>query len=175
VQEIDEGRLQAIEVMAIGFHVVGVDVGDDRHHRQQIQERRIGLVGLDHDVVAAAQRALAPGAVERPPITKVGSSPASASTLATRLVVVVLPWVPAMAMPCLRRISSASISARGHDRNVLLAGGQHLGVVCLHRGGRHHRIGTGHVGARVADMGLDAQAASRCSVALSARSEPEIT
>ena len=28
-------------------------------------------------------------------------------------VVVVLPWEPAMAMPCLRRISSASISARG--------------------------------------------------------------
>ena len=46
-------------------------------------------------------------------MTKVGSSPASASTLATRLVVVVLPCVPAMAMPCFRRISSASISARG--------------------------------------------------------------
>jgi hypothetical protein len=35
----------------------------------------------------------------RPPITKVGSRPASASTLATRLVVVVLPCVPATAMP----------------------------------------------------------------------------
>jgi hypothetical protein len=56
---------------------------------------------------------LAPALLSRPPITKVGSSPASISTLATRLVVVVLPWVPAIAMPCLRRISSASISARG--------------------------------------------------------------
>jgi len=28
-------------------------------------------------------------------------------------VVVVLPWVPAIAMPCLKRISSASIMARG--------------------------------------------------------------
>ncbi len=46
-------------------------------------------------------------------MTKVGSSPPSASTLATRLVVVVLPCVPAMAMPCFRRISSASIIARG--------------------------------------------------------------
>ncbi len=46
-------------------------------------------------------------------MTKVGSSPASASTLVTRLVVVVLPWAPAMAMPCLKRISSASMSARG--------------------------------------------------------------
>ena len=46
-------------------------------------------------------------------MTKVGSRPASASTLVTRLVVVVLPWVPAIAMPCFRRISSASITARG--------------------------------------------------------------
>ena len=35
----------------------------------------------------------------RPPITNVGSTPASASTLAIRLVVVVLPCVPAIAMP----------------------------------------------------------------------------
>ena len=48
-----------------------------------------------------------------PPITKVGSTPASASTLVTSEVVVVLPWVPAMAMPLFRRISSASITARG--------------------------------------------------------------
>jgi hypothetical protein len=46
-------------------------------------------------------------------MTKVGSSPASASTLVTSEVVVVLPCVPAMAMPCFRRISSASITARG--------------------------------------------------------------
>ncbi len=46
-------------------------------------------------------------------MTNVGSRPPSASTEATRLVVVVLPCVPATAMPCFRRISSASISARG--------------------------------------------------------------
>ena len=37
----------------------------------------------------------------------------AAGTLATRLVVVVLPCVPATAMPRFRRISSASITARG--------------------------------------------------------------
>jgi hypothetical protein len=46
-------------------------------------------------------------------MTKVGSRPPSASTLATRLVVVVLPWVPAIAMPRFRRISSPSMIARG--------------------------------------------------------------
>ena len=53
-----------------------------------------------------------PAAVSTPPITKVGSSPASARMEAIRLVVVVLPWVPATAMPKRKRISSASISAR---------------------------------------------------------------
>ena len=57
--------------------------------------------------------ALAPAASSCPPITKVGSSPASLSTAAVRLVVVVLPWVPATAMPRRKRISSASIAARG--------------------------------------------------------------
>ena len=58
-------------------------------------------------------RALVPSPWTRPPTTTVGSSPAAPSTAATMEVVVVLPWVPAMAMEYLSRISSASISARG--------------------------------------------------------------
>jgi hypothetical protein len=46
-------------------------------------------------------------------MTKVGSRPPSASTLAIKLVVVVLPWVPATAMEYRKRINSPSISARG--------------------------------------------------------------
>ena len=49
----------------------------------------------------------------RPPMTAVGSSPAAPSTCAMSDVVVVLPWLPATAMPSLRRITSASISALG--------------------------------------------------------------
>ena len=57
--------------------------------------------------------ALAPALFKRPPITKVGSKPASAKTLATKLVVVVFPCVPAMATPCFMRINSANMTARG--------------------------------------------------------------
>ncbi len=46
-------------------------------------------------------------------MTHVGSIAASARIAATSEVVVVLPCVPAIAMPCLKRISSASIIARG--------------------------------------------------------------
>ena len=47
-----------------------------------------------------------------PPLMTVGSRLAVSSRAAIIEVVVVLPWVPPMAMACLRRISSASISAR---------------------------------------------------------------
>ena len=58
-------------------------------------------------------RALLPNTLNRPPITAVGSSPARSSTSAIIDVVVVLPCEPATATENRRRISSASISARG--------------------------------------------------------------
>ena len=57
--------------------------------------------------------ALLPRAFSLPPTTAVGSSSACASTVAIKDVVVVFPWLPAMATPSFRRINSASISARG--------------------------------------------------------------
>ena len=59
------------------------------------------------------RRALLPNALSRPPITAVGSRPARSSTSAIIDVVVVLPCAPATAIANRRRISSASISARG--------------------------------------------------------------
>jgi hypothetical protein len=79
--------------------VVGLDVGDHREHRLQVHERGVALVGLGDQEAPVPSRACVSALFSRPPITKVGSRPASASTLATRLVVVVLPWVPATAMP----------------------------------------------------------------------------
>jgi hypothetical protein len=56
---------------------------------------------------------LEPKVFTLPPTTAVGSIPACASRWAAIEVVVVFPCEPAMAMPYLSRISSASISARG--------------------------------------------------------------
>ena len=57
--------------------------------------------------------ALDPNALSRPPITTVGSYPPWLRIVATMEVVVVLPWLPAIATPYFRRINSASISALG--------------------------------------------------------------
>ena len=74
-------------------------------------------------------------------MTKVGSSPPSASTLATRLVVVVLPCVPAIAMPCFRRISSASIMRARHHRDLVRARRRDFRIVVLDRRRNDHGIG----------------------------------
>ena len=58
-------------------------------------------------------RALLRTLLTTPPTMKVGSRPARANTAATKLVVVVLPCVPATAMARRKRINSPSICARG--------------------------------------------------------------
>ena len=116
--------------------------------------------------------ALAPAEFRRPPITKVGSRSPAARMLATRLVVVVLPCVPATAMPRFRRISSASIKARGTTGMRLLRAA----------------ITSGLLPATAVDVTMAStpsmfsalwpctmhapSAARRCVVALSARSDP---
>ena len=66
-----------------------------------IERFEIPLVGMPEPgkPVALPSAELAPALLSLPPMTKVGSRPASPRIEAIRLVVVVLPWVPAMAMP----------------------------------------------------------------------------
>ena len=55
VQKLHKRRLQLGEVVAIGFHMVGVDIGDDGQHGQEVQEGGVGLIRLHDDVLARAQ------------------------------------------------------------------------------------------------------------------------
>jgi hypothetical protein len=63
----------------------------------------------------------------------------------TRLVVVVLPCAPAMAMPRFEAHQLGQHQRARHHRDFFLARGQHLGVVGLHGGRGDHRIGTRNV------------------------------
>ena len=38
VQKLNEGLVQAVQAVTIGFHVIGVDVGDHAEHRGELQE-----------------------------------------------------------------------------------------------------------------------------------------
>ena len=90
-------------------------------------------------------------------MTNVGSRPPSASTDAMRLVVVVLPCVPATAMPCFRRISSASISARGTIGNSAFARRDDFRIVRRDRRRNDDRVGAGDVRRRMPDRDADAE------------------
>ncbi len=66
-----------------------------------------------------------------PPLITVGSKPPASSSVATIEVVVVLPWVPAMAMQLFNRISSASISARRTTGSRCARAATSSGLSCL--------------------------------------------
>ena len=61
LQEIDECLLEPLEIMAVGIHVVGVDVGHDGHDRRQAQEAGVRFVGLGNQIVSRAQAGIAAG------------------------------------------------------------------------------------------------------------------
>jgi hypothetical protein len=151
--------------------VVGVDVGDHRDHRLQVQEGRVGLVGLGDDELAGAEARVGAGAVQAPADDEGRIEPPSASTLATRLVVVVLPCVPAIAMPCFRRISSASISARGTTGIWRARAAITSGLSAAPRS-TPPRVGARRCSRRVPDVDAGAEPARRRVAAFSARSEP---
>ena len=158
MQKIDEGRLQTIEVMAISLHVVCVNVGHNRHHRQQIQERRIRLVGFDDDVIPAAQLGIGTGAVEPSAdhegrIQSCFRKDAGHQAGGRRLAV-----SASDRYALLEAHQLSQHQGPRHDGNVLLAGSHDLRVVGLHRGRCDDRVGTHHVGRSVAHIGPDAQA-----------------
>ncbi len=65
VQELDEALLELLEVAAVRAQVVVVDVGDDRDHRLQVQERGVALVRLRDQVAAGAELRVAAGALQQ--------------------------------------------------------------------------------------------------------------
>ncbi len=91
-----------------------------------------------------------------PPLITVGSSPPASSSAATIEVVVVLPWVPAMATQERSRISSASISARRTTGSTLRARGGELRIVALDRGRDDDHVGVAEIFGIVADRDRDA-------------------
>ena len=92
-----------------------------------------------------------------PPLITVGSSWAVSSRAPIIEVVVVLPWVPAIANDHFSRISSPSISARRTTGSRRRAGGGDFGIVGVHRGGDHDDLGGAEIARVVPDRDRDAR------------------
>src|SRR2546425_990106 len=108
----------------------------------------------------------------RPPMMIVGSSPAPARTCATIEVVVVLPCDPAMAMPYLMRMSSASISARGITGIWRRRASSTSGLSGRTAEETTTTSASPTPSAKWPRATVAPMARSRCTVALSSRSEP---
>ena len=92
--------------------VLGIDIGDDGDVGRQLEEGAVGFVGLHHHPVAGAEPRVGAVGVDDAAVDHGRIETFRLDQRATIEVVVVLPWVPAIAMQLLSRISSASISAR---------------------------------------------------------------
>ena len=156
VEKIDEGRLQALEVVAVGFHVVGVDIGDHRNDRRQEQKRGIRLVGLGHQEVAAAQSGIGAGGVQATTndegrIDTAFGQDTGHQAGRRRLAVRAGDGDAAFQAHQLGQ----HLGAR-HDRDLLLSGGDHFRVVGLDGGGHDQRVRAGNIRGGMADHHLDA-------------------
>ena len=161
VDELDERLLQPREVVAVGVHVVGVDVRDDGHHRQQVQERRVRLVGLDDDVVADAEARVGAGGVEpaadHEGRVEAGLGEHAGDEAGRRRLAVRAGDRDAL----LQAHQLGQHHGARHDRHAARARGDHLGVVGAHRGRRDDRLGAGDVIGVVADRDADAERGER--------------
>ena len=143
--------------MAIGFHVVSVDVGHDSHHGQQVQERRIGLVSLHHDVVARAQLGIGPSAVQATTDHKCRIQSSLAEHTGHQTGRGGLAMRAGNGHALLHAHQLCQHHGTGHDRDMALTGGQHLWIVGFDSGRSDHGIGVFHIGSRVPHVGSDAQ------------------
>jgi hypothetical protein len=113
LQELHERLLQLGEVVLVGLHVVGVDVGDDGDHRLQVEERGVGFVGFDDDEVAGAEACVRAGGVEPPADDEGWIEPALREHARDQAGGGGLAVRAGDGDALLQRISSASMSARG--------------------------------------------------------------
>ena len=157
VDEVHEGAAQPVQVVAIGLHVVGVDVGDDADHGAQDQEARITFVGFDNDGVALPQARIGSGAHQLATDHEGGVQ-------------------AALGQHARHQRGGGRLAMRAGDGHALLqahqlgqqhgtrdhghtcgAGGQHFGVVGLDGGAGHNRLGADDVRSVVADEDGEAE------------------
>ena len=157
VQKIDEGRFEATQVMTIRLHMVGIDVGDYRHHGQQIEKRSIGLVGFDHDVVARTELGVGTRAVETPADDKGRVKPALGQHAGHQRGGGGLAVGAGNGNAALEPHQLGQHRGARHHRNMPRPRCQHLGVVRLDGRRGDHRIDRIEVASGMAHKSADAQ------------------
>ena len=143
--------------MPVGVHVVGIDVGDDGEHGQQVEEGSIGLVGLDHDVLARTQPCIGTSAVEPPTDDEGGVQPTGSQHAGDQAGGGGFAVRAGNGHAFLAAHQLGQHHGTGHHGQQLGVCGHHLGVVGLDGGGGDQAVGPFDVGSIVADVNLRPQ------------------
>ncbi|CCJ84366.1 hypothetical protein BN133_743 [Cronobacter dublinensis 582] len=68
VQEVNKRLFQVLEVAMVRVHVVSFDIGDDGHHRLQMQERGVAFVGFGNQIPAVTETRMRPRRFHQPAV-----------------------------------------------------------------------------------------------------------
>ena len=166
LREFDEGLFQLRKIVAIGFHVVGIDIGDDLDHRIQIQERCVRFVRFGHDEVAGAQLGIGAGTVQPAADHKGRIEAALCQDTGYQA------GGGGLAMGAGNRDAALESHQFGqhqcprHDRDVSFPSGNDFRIVLIDCGRGHDRIGPANIFRRVPERHFRAQAgeALRCGI-----------
>ena len=152
MQEFEEGRTQAHEVVAVGDHVVFVDIGHHGDHRLQIEERRVALIGFGDQDLTFTQMRIAAARVETA-TDHIGRIQAALDQDAGGQA-----GCRGLAMRTSHRDAISESHDFGqhlgtrHDRDALLACRPDLGIVVLDRTGYDDRIRATDMRCLMSDM-----------------------
>ena len=149
-EERAERRLD-VALGGVGRVVVELGVREHRDLALELEQRAVGLVGLDDQPLPRPPAGVRAGRAHLPADEVAGSAPAPRSAWTSMLEVVVLPWVPETAIVGRRRVSSPSRSARCSS----LAAARALRVLGRDRGRVDDLGAVRHVGGVVAHDRLD--------------------
>ena len=137
--------MQLVNAVVVGFHVVGVDIGNHGKQGREVEKRSVRLIGFGHNILAGAQFGIAARGGESPANHKSGiqirrrqhrRGEAGGGGFAVGA-------------------GNGNAVAKTHDfrqhhrarnhRNFMDLCGGHFGIVFFNRGGRYHHIGTGNM------------------------------
>ena len=141
--------------MAIGVHVVGIDIGHHRHDRIQVQKRCIRFISLHHDVVTGTEFGIRTSTDESPANHESGVEIGGCQHTGDQTGGGGFAMRTCNGNALFQTHQLGQHHGARHHRHEFLMGRHHFRVVRLHGRGCDHRASTGNVRRIMTDLGAN--------------------